>query len=120
MKTYQRILVTSLSLLSSLVWGQQHDEKDHLQDTIVLVNGKKYEVELKLNSSKPEIRKTIEEFKSSVVLKSFKSSSEINGVLKGIKLSNDPCTNGGFENDYAGWTGLKLRHNVEVLPIENG
>lgn len=49
-----------------------------------------------------------------------KSTTTLNTIWQNIPLSSNGCINGGFEQGYNGWTGIKLCHTNSVLPIENG
>lgn len=113
MKTITQIAFLSTFLFTITVLGQY-------RDTLVEYQGKKLHFEYKVSWGEEKLIKEIRQFKANQALKSFKSSSEISQLLQEIKISKDPCKNGGFEEGYSGWTGLGLKHSSTTIPIENG
>jgi len=114
MKTYQRILLSTISLITGVTSAQTY------KDTIVEARNKKFDYEYDVKWSKERLSAEIATFKKSQFEPSFKASTQIKQILQQIKLSEDPCLNGGFEQQYNGWTGLSLKHGSTTLPIENG
>lgn len=57
--------------------------------------------------------------------KKTKSATSLSSIWKKIPLSTNGCLNGSFEQNYNGWTGVKLCRipttpSTGILPIENG
>ncbi|MCL7764872.1 T9SS type A sorting domain-containing protein [Polaribacter sp. Z014] len=114
MKTTTQFMLAVLLLITSITTGQIY------KDTIIEVKERKLNYEYNVRWSKDRLAKEIEIFKQDQFKPTLKSSDQITSLLNQIPLSPDPCRNGGFEDDYASWTGLSLKHSIEVLPIENG
>lgn len=109
-KNYLLLLVV---LITSFSYGQY-------RDTILDISGKKAHFDYKTSWTQSKLKKEINQFKENRIRNSFKASTSISQILDQIPVSIDPCRNGGFEDDYAGWTGLSLTHQTSALPIENG
>jgi len=107
------IILNLLAFFSILSFGQ-------LRDTTIEIQNKKVKMDYDVRWNKQELKKNIEEFKEDYNLPSFKSSTNITNILNSIPLSADGCVNGGFENNFTGWTGLSLKHSLTTTPIENG
>lgn len=114
MKTTTQLMLTAFLLITNLVSGQMY------KDTIIEVKERKLNYEYNIRWSKDQIAKEITIFKEDQFKPTFKSSTQITSILNQIPLSQDPCRNGGFEEDYASWTGLSLKHATMSIPIENG
>ncbi len=109
----QNYLLLLLLIISSFSYAQ-------FKDTIVNINGKSTHYDYKTSWSKEKLKQEINKFKVDKISNAFKSSASITQILSQIPISQDACRNGGFEDDYSGWTGLSLKHQNSTIPIENG
>lgn len=114
MKTTTQFMLAVLLLITSIANSQIY------KDTIIEVNERKLNFEYDIRWTKDRLYKEIDIFKEDQYKPTFKSSAQITAILNQIPLSNEACRNGGFEDGYAGWTGLSLKHATSSLPIENG
>ena len=113
MKTNNYFIMFLLLLAWANSWGQ-------VKDTLVNVNGNQVHLDYDQSWSKKDFSIALKEASANQQLERFKASPSISAILGQIPVSQDPCGNGGFEDDYAEWTGLSLRHGATSLPIENG
>ncbi|QVY65018.1 T9SS type A sorting domain-containing protein [Polaribacter sp. Q13] len=114
MKTTTQFMLAVLLLITSITTGQIY------KDTIIEVKERKLNYEYSIRWTKDRLNKEIDIFKEDQYKPIFKSSAQISTVLNQIPLSKEACRNSGFEDGYAGWTGLSLKHATMNLPIENG
>ncbi len=113
MKTITNILFLALLMLTGIASSQE-------RDTLVNIQGKMVHFDYDLSWSSEEFNERLNELTANQFLDSFKASASISALLNEITVSQDPCQNGGFEDDYADWTGLSLTHSGTTIPIENG
>lgn len=91
-----------------------------VKDTTLFISKKELKIEYSIKLNKSELKKYLDNFRTSYVSSSNKASISINGILNNIPLSQYPCENGSFENNSSDWTGLSLKHSSSPIPIENG
>ncbi|WP_158838835.1 T9SS type A sorting domain-containing protein [Polaribacter sp. L3A8] len=114
MKTTTQFILVALLLITNVVSAQIY------KDTIIQVKERKLNYEYDIQWTKPRLAKEINIFIEDQYKPTLKSSAQIKSILDKIPLSENACKNGGFEDDYAGWTGIGLKHSIQTLPIENG
>ncbi len=91
-----------------------------IRDTLVNVGGRQVHLDYDASWSSQDFSRALAEISANQKLKSFKASPAISAILDDIPTSSEGCINGGFEDNYLGWTGLSLKHTIETLPVENG
>lgn len=102
-----------MSCLSILSYGQ-------VKDTTIFISKKEIKIEYSIKLSKSELKKYLDNFRTSYISSSNKASISLKGILNNIPLSQNSCENGSFENNSNDWTGLSLKHSTSSIPIENG
>jgi hypothetical protein len=114
MKITTQLMLAVFLLITNVVSGQIY------KDTLIQVEDRTLNYEYSVRWSKDRIAKEITIFKEDQIKPTFKASAQITAILNQIPLEQDACRNGGFEDGYASWTGLSLKHAIMTIPIENG
>ena len=112
--TIMKKLIYLLFALFSL-----HTAFGQIKDTVLQIEGQAVIYDLDLSLSQRERDKALERFVQQYS-DATRASQSIDDLFTSIPLSNDGCTNNGFESGYSNWTGLMLKHGLQLLPIENG
>jgi hypothetical protein len=89
------------------------------RDTILQIEGQAVRFDLDLGWSPAEQTQAIERFQKEYE-NTLRTSTNVQSLFSSIPLSGDGCDNHGFESGYAGWTGLSLKHGLQMIPIEDG
>ena len=108
MKKITQLMFVAFLLITSIMSGQTY------KDTIINVKERKLNYEYDVQWTRERLTKEIEIFIEDQYKPTLKSSTQIISILNKIPLSKDACINSGFEDDYASWTGLGLKHSTNV------
>ncbi|MCB0632933.1 MAG: hypothetical protein R2824_03050 [Saprospiraceae bacterium] len=90
-----------------------------IKDTILQIEDQAVTFDLDLSLPPPERTETVERFRKEYE-NNLRTSTNVQTLFSSIPLSSDGCNNHGFESGYAGWTGLSLKHGLQMIPIEDG
>lgn len=102
--------------LSLLIIGTTQAQ---VKDTMLQIEDQLIIFDLDLSLGEKAQQEVIKEFIENYE-ESSRAAQSISDLFSVIPLSADACNNNSFESGYAGWTGLKLKHALQQLPIENG
>lgn len=114
MKIITQLMLVAFLLITHLVNGQIY------KDTLIHFQDRTLNYEYNVLWSNNRLTKEIAIFKEDQFKPIFKASAQITAILNQIPIEQDACRNGGFEDGYASWTGLSLKHASMTIPIENG
>ena len=114
-KTHKTIIILLVLIIQTISFGQIKQVKEITKSSTISKN----KIDLKmLDGMTPEQQEAyLRRF--SAQDQQVKTSQSLNNLWSQIPLSTNGCINGDFNQDYSGWTGIKLCHNTNGIPIED-